>query len=89
MERRNGSVPITAESLLNDVLQRYPTTGHIFLEHGYMYRVRDDQIFLDFSPMTVGEYAELNGVEVKLLLGLVNAAAEAEEFAAKVHKSPS
>jgi hypothetical protein len=70
---------ITADWPVNDVLSRFPATGPIFLQQGSMMRAVTGQIYPDYPPLTVAEYAVLNGVEVGRLLKALNAEAEGQE----------
>jgi hypothetical protein len=69
------SGPLTPESQVDEILKHYPSTGPIFLQCGRrdVLQQRPDQ--------TLGEYARLGGVAIERLLELLNAAAEAEQFA--------
>jgi hypothetical protein len=69
---------ITAGWPVNDVLSRFPATGSIFLQQGSMMRAVTGQIYPDYPPLTVAEYAALNGVEVGRLLMALNAEAEGQ-----------
>lgn len=64
---------------MNDVLSQFPATGPIFLQQGSMMRAVTGKIYPDYPPLTVAEYAALNGVEVGGLLKALNAEAEAQE----------
>lgn len=69
--------PITADSRVRDLIARYPETGPIFLQHGRMFRTRPGHLYADYDPpLTVGEYAALNGIDAGPLLRLLDAAAE-------------
>jgi hypothetical protein len=73
--------PIAPDRSIRDVVRQYPTTGDIFLQHGRMFRTLPGQLYPVYDPpLTVAEYAALNGVGLEELLRLLNAAAEAERF---------
>lgn len=69
---------ITAEWRVSEVIRRYPGTGPIFLQHGRMFVPRPGDPSANYPGLTIEEYAVRNGIDVALLLGLVNAAAEVE-----------
>jgi hypothetical protein len=74
---------VTDDWLVDEVLQRYPSTSAIFLQYGPACRTRPDRLFPDYPPMTVKEYTDLRGVNKKSLLRHLNAFAETEAFARK------
>ena len=79
---------IDAASTVREVISRHPGTGAIFLQHGRAFRAPTGQLYANYDPpLTVGDYAALNGIEVGPLLGLLNAAAEAEDFTVKAPAS--
>ena len=79
-ERELAPTSITADWPVNDVLSRFPATGPIFLQQGSMMRAVTGQIYPDYPPLTVAEYAALNRVEVGRLLKALNAEAEGQEL---------
>ena len=84
MESIAKSRSIAAASLVREVISSYPNTGSIFLQHGQMFRTSKGNLYVSYDPpLTVGDYAILNGVELGPLLRLLNAAAESEEAAPK------
>lgn len=79
---------IDATWTVREVVSRHPGTGAIFLQHGRAFRASRGQLYANYDPpLTVGDYAALNGIEIGPLLGLLNAAAEAEDFPAKASAS--
>lgn len=70
---------ITDEWLVEEVLQHYPSTYDIFLQHGTASRTQPGQIFPDHSRMNLKGYADLRQVSIELLLRSLNAAAETEK----------
>ena len=75
------AVPITAESQVDETIKRYPSTGPIFLQHCHPYVAQRG------PGLTLGEYATLSGLAIEPLLELLNAAAEAEQFAQRTSSS--
>jgi hypothetical protein len=80
MEGKAYSDRITDAWLVDEVLQRYPSTSVIFLQHGPASRTQPGRLFSDYPRMTLQEYADLRGVNIELLLRSLNAAAETERF---------
>jgi hypothetical protein len=78
MESRSG--PITPDSVISEVLDRFPATGPVLLQHGQMFRAPKGQLYPDYSRITVGEYAALNGLEIEPLLRTLNAAVESGQM---------
>ncbi len=79
---------IEAASTVREVISRYPSTGPIFLQHGRAFRAPRGQLYANYDPpLTIGDYAALNGIEIGPLLRLLNAAAEAEDLPAKAPAS--
>ena len=78
---------ITRDSVLSDVLDRFPEAGPILLQHGRMFRAETGRLYAEYSRMTVGEYAALNAIEVEPLLKRLNAAAESQEFGRRTSRS--
>ena len=72
---------ITADWRVDDVLQRYPATGPIFLQRGHMLEAAKGQMYPTYPEMTIADYAARNGVPVETLLKAVNAEVEAGAFA--------
>jgi hypothetical protein len=77
----HGAMPITAESQVDETIKRYPSTGPIFLQRGRPYAAQRG------PGLTLGEYATLGGLAIAPLLELLNAAAEAEQFAQQTSRS--
>ena len=80
MKEQDYSDPITDEWCVGDVLQRYPSTSVVFLQHGPASRIQSGRLFADYPRMNLQEYAELRGISKELLLRALNAAAETERF---------
>jgi hypothetical protein len=78
---------ITTDSVIRDVLERVPETGPILLQHGRMFRAPTGHLYADYSGLTVGEYAALNGLEVEPLLRALSAGVESAEMARRVSRS--
>jgi hypothetical protein len=74
---------IEATTKVNDVLQRHPLTGEVFIQHGPLGVAAPGKLYLQYPEQTVGQYAERNGVDLRALLRLLNAAAEATDLEAK------
>lgn len=74
---------IEATTKVNDVLQRHPLTGEVFIQHGPLGVEEPGKFYLQYPDETVGEYAERNGVDLKALLHLLNTTAEAMDLEAK------
>ena len=72
--------PITTDSVISDVLDRCPEAGPILIQRGRMFRAPKGHLYADYSRITVGEYAALNGLEVEPLLRTLNAAIESGEM---------
>lgn len=83
MDGKAESSRITEDWLVDEVLQRYPSTSAIFLQYGPACRSRPDRLFPHYPPMTVKEYVDLKGVGKKLLLKRLIASAETDIFARK------
>src|SRR5262249_36395372 len=71
---------ITADSPIDDLLARFPATGPLLMQRGRMFRAPKGSLYADYSRMTLGEYAALNGVDTERLLRAVRAAIESDEM---------
>jgi hypothetical protein len=80
MKEKDYSGRITEEWLVDDVLQRYPSTSVMFLQHGPASRIQSGRLFADYPRMNLQQYAELRGVSKESVLGALNAAAETERY---------
>jgi hypothetical protein len=68
---------IGPDAVVADVVQRYPATGPILLQHGSLFRVRPGSLYPEYSPpLTLREFAEINRVELTRLLALLRRASE-------------
>jgi hypothetical protein len=72
---------IAADWLVDDVLQRHPSTSDIFIQHGPVMRTLPGRLFPEHIKVTLQEYADLKGVSIETLLRHLNAAVEAERYA--------
>ena len=69
---------------MREVIARHPTTGEIFIQLGRMFRALPGHLYASYDPpMSVEDFAKLNGLDVGPLLETLNAAAEAEAFPAR------
>lgn len=82
-----GSGPITAEWRVDTTITRYPSTGPIFLQSGRLYVAQRGQLYATYPGLTLAEYARRSALAIELLLDLLNAAAEAEQFAQRTGSS--
>src|SRR5688572_3607781 len=80
MKENDYSSHITEEWLVDDVLQRYPSTSVVFLQYGPANRTQSGRPFPDYPRMNLQEYAEVRGVNKESVLRALNAAAETERF---------
>ncbi len=80
MKAKDYSGRITEEWLVGDVLQRYPSTSVIFLQHGPASRIQSGRLFADYPRMNLQEYADLREVSKESVLRALNAAAETERY---------
>ena len=80
MKEKDYSGGITQEWFVDEVLQRYPYTSVIFLEHGPASRTQSGRPFPDYPRMNLQDYADLRGVSLESVLRALNAAAETERF---------
>jgi len=77
---------ITGRASVREVITRHPTTGEIFLQLGRMFRTKPGHLYASYDPpMSIGEFADVNGLELGPLLEMLNSAAEGEAFAARPH----
>jgi hypothetical protein len=74
---------IDATTKVNDVLQRQPRTGEVFIQHGSLAVADPGKFYLRYPDETVGEYAERNRVNLRALLHLLNTAADATDLEAR------
>jgi hypothetical protein len=80
MKEKDYSGHITEEWLVDEVLQLYPSTSVVFLQHGPASRIESGRLFADYPRMNLQQYADLRGVSKQLLLRSLNGAAETERF---------
>src|SRR5712692_2912979 len=81
MERVREWRWVTADAFVSEVLRRFPVASRILLQHGGMFLARKGDLYASYPPLTVAEYASRSGIDLEALLGLLNAAAETDEFA--------
>ena len=79
---------IGPDSKLNATLARYPSLGPILVQAGRGYVNRQGDLYAQFPDLTVAQYAEMNGIELRGLVKRLQAAAEADEMARKVAPDP-
>ncbi len=70
---------IAAESRVNDILERYPSTGLVFIQAGPLYVNQPHELYARFPDLSVSELAQRNGADLAALLKRLEAVAEAEE----------
>jgi|SRR5262245_1293112 len=93
-EMRAGQTPgdaagIDATTKVNDVLRRRPLTGEVFIQRGPLGVSEPGKFYVRYPDETVGEYAERNGVDLKALLDVLRAAAEATSEATRRKPRPT
>lgn len=76
-----GPLRVTAESKINDVLARHPSTGPIFTQGRRLYVDQLNDLYARFPGLTVGDFARQNVMELGPLLTQLNAMAESEDAA--------
>ena len=72
---------VTADAMVGEVLCRFPVVSQILIQHGGMFHANKGDLYASYPPLTVAEYASRSGIDLEPLLGLLNAAAESDEFA--------
>jgi hypothetical protein len=70
---------IAAESSVKDVVERYPSTGPVFVQAGPLYVNPPHELYVRFPDLSVSEFAQRNGSDLAALLKQLNALAESEE----------
>jgi len=75
------STTITADSLIDDVLKDHPNTGALLIQGGRLSHAPKGHLYLEYPPLTVGEYAAMNRLDLAEVLRALQAAAEAQEEA--------
>jgi len=80
---------VTADAVVGEVLCRFPTVSQILIQHGGMFHARKGDLYANYAPLTVAEYASRSGVDVEALLGLLNAAAETDQSVRGSYGGPS
>ena len=74
-------VRIAAESQINDVLARHPSTAPVFTQGGRLYVDQRHELYARFPGLTVGDFARRNDMDLVPLLAQLNALAESEDAA--------
>ena len=78
--KRGSVTDITPDSLLSEVMRHHPSTGLILLQQGRLYRVRPGNLYPAYSePLTVREFAAMNGLDLEPLLDWLRRAAEKDQ----------
>ena len=77
---------IVADSKLNEVLAQYPSVGQILVQAGRGWVNRPGDLYAQFPDLTVAQYAEMNGIEVRGLLRRLQAAAESDAMTKKTSR---
>ncbi len=72
---------IAAESRVKDVVERYPSTGAVFIQRGPLYVDQPRELYVRFPDLSVAEFAERNRINLAALLKEIEALAESEEAA--------
>jgi hypothetical protein len=80
---------VTADAVVGEVLRRFPVVSQILMQRGGMFHARKGDLYANYAPLTVAEYASRSGIDVEALLGLLNAAAETDQSIPSVVGSPS
>jgi hypothetical protein len=68
---------INPDSRIDEVLERHPETGAILIQSGRLCRATKGNLYLEYPPLTVADYATLNRLDLPSLLRTLQAAAEA------------
>ena len=72
---------ISAESSINDVLARHPSTAPVFTQGRRLYVDQPRELYARFPGLTVGDFARRNGLDLAAVLAQLNALAESEDAA--------
>lgn len=75
-DERAPHPPITAESRVNEVATRFPSTAAVFLQQGPLFDAKPGDVYLSYRGWTVGEFAARHGVDEADLLRQLDAEAE-------------
>lgn len=68
---------IAPDATVGEVVRRHPSTGLILLQQGRLFRVRPGSLYPDYvPPLTLREFATINGVELIPLLARLRRAAD-------------
>jgi hypothetical protein len=73
--------PITADSMINEVLAKHPDTGPVFTQGRRLYVDQRHELYARFPGLSVGDFARQNGMDPGPLLAQLNALAESEAAA--------
>ncbi len=78
-------VDLKGDMTIADVIARYPSTGLVFLQRGRLFRTRPNNLYAIYDPpLTIEEYAALNGLAAGPLLERLRAVAEIDQFARRI-----
>ncbi len=55
---------IAAESRVKDVVERYPSTGAVFIQRGPLYVDQPRELYVRFPDLSVAEFAERNRINL-------------------------
>jgi hypothetical protein len=72
---------IDAESRVKDVVERYPSTGAVFIQRGPLYVDQPHELYVRFPDLSVAEFAERNRINLAALLKELESLAESDEAA--------
>jgi hypothetical protein len=72
---------VDATTKVSEVLRRYPRTRDVFHQHGPLFEVEPEKLYLQYPERTVAEYAEGNNLDLAAFLQRLNAEAEAVDLA--------
>ena len=67
---------IQPTSPVNEVIERYPDTGDIFIQEGALFVSRPGALYVQYPHETVADFARRNAVEVDPLVRRLNAEVE-------------
>jgi hypothetical protein len=75
---------VTAESKINEILERCPTVGPILVQIGKGWVNRPGDLYAQYPDLTLAGFAELNGLDAGAVVRRIAAAVEAEEMARRL-----
>jgi hypothetical protein len=68
--------PITADSVIDEILERYPRLGPTLMQLGRMLEEPTGHLYAQFPRLTVRDYATLNGLDLQRILAALQDATE-------------